>query len=112
MRNYSKLIIATIASAFLASTFTILAVNTLGNNQSATESSITTETIQNDNDFIRTSQTRAINTDFTSAAESTVNAVVSIKSFVTPRQRQAQNYFDPFEFFFGQIGRASVRDRV
>lgn len=45
--------------------------------------------------------------DFTEAAESTVNGVVSVKSFVTPTYRQQSgpsNFFnDPFfEFFFGQ----------
>lgn len=44
--------------------------------------------------------------DFTSAAESTVNGVVSVKSYATPRSysTQGNNMFnDPFfEFFFGQ----------
>lgn len=42
-------------------------------------------------------------TDFTSAAESTVNGVVSIKSYATPRGRSGmQGGYDPFyEFFFG-----------
>lgn len=46
--------------------------------------------------------------DFTTVAESTVNGVVSVKSYATPRVRQQQampgNPFnDPFfEFFFGQ----------
>lgn len=40
--------------------------------------------------------------DFTKAAESTINSVVSIKSFATPRQQQFYGGdFDPFEFFFG-----------
>lgn len=48
------------------------------------------------------------NTDFTKAAESSVNGVVSIKSFATPRySRQRQGGMSPFdndpffEFFFG-----------
>jgi Do/DeqQ family serine protease len=44
--------------------------------------------------------------DFTNAAESTVNGVVSVKSYATPRTRtmQGNNMFnDPFfDFFFGQ----------
>ena len=41
--------------------------------------------------------------DFTKAAESTINSVVSIKSFATPRQSQfyGGDFVDPFEFFFG-----------
>lgn len=55
--------------------------------------------------FIRTAQSNAFETDFTIAAEKTVNEVVCIKSFTTPRQRQYNNsgsdFFDPFEWFFG-----------
>lgn len=45
-----------------------------------------------------------VENDFTKAAESTINGVVSIKSFATPRAAQSpyQGYSDPFfEFFFG-----------
>lgn len=44
-------------------------------------------------------------TDFTKAAESTINGVVSIKSYATPRSYGYNNDFfnDPFfEYFFGQ----------
>jgi len=48
----------------------------------------------------------AENTDFTYAAEKTVNAVVHIKSIVKPSDnnrssRGNRGYIDPFEFFFG-----------
>ncbi|MDR0427303.1 MAG: Do family serine endopeptidase [Dysgonamonadaceae bacterium] len=47
--------------------------------------------------------TAAENTDFTLAAEQSVNAVVHIKSVAKPSQRRDnQRYFDPFEFFFGR----------
>lgn len=44
--------------------------------------------------------------DFTEAAENTINGVVSIKSFVTPRRNSfgfgdSNGFFDPWEFFFG-----------
>jgi len=50
--------------------------------------------------------TPAENTDFTYAAEQTVNAVVHIKSVVKPSDNSRSNrgnrgYIDPFEFFFG-----------
>jgi Do/DeqQ family serine protease len=53
----------------------------------------------------------AENTDFTFAAEQSVNAVVHIKSVVkpSPRSRRYQGYNDPFEFFdyfFGGGGNA------
>ena len=49
----------------------------------------------------------AENTDFTKAAEQSVNAVVHIKSVSnpSPSDGQAGQYFDPFEFFFGRGGR-------
>lgn len=58
-----------------------------------------------DPNFILTSSTPSFETDFTIAAEKTVNAVVCIKSYTT-RTRNAygnQGGYDPFfDFFFGQ----------
>lgn len=53
--------------------------------------------------FIRTAVTPSFETDFTKAAESTVNEVVCIKSFTVPRRRQQmmQDPFGMFDFFFG-----------
>ena len=58
--------------------------------------------------FLTVGQRQATNTDFTRAAESSINGVVSIKSFATPRQQRAYSnrgddfFNDPlFEFFFG-----------
>ena len=53
--------------------------------------------------FVRAAAHPAADNDFTAAAESTINGVVSIKSYATPRQQQMQGGFsDPFfEFFFG-----------
>ncbi len=58
--------------------------------------------------FLTVGQRQATNTDFTRAAESSINGVVSIKSFATPRQQRAysnrgDDFFDDpfFEFFFG-----------
>jgi len=50
--------------------------------------------------------TPAENTDFTYAAEQSVNAVVHIKSVVKPSENSRSNrgnrgYIDPFDFFFG-----------
>lgn len=51
--------------------------------------------------FVRTSSVAPQSVDFTQIAEKSVNAVVSIKSTITPKQskRQIQDPF--FEFFFG-----------
>lgn len=58
--------------------------------------------------FIRTAATPAFETDFTAAAEKTVNAVVCIKSFSTRQQSSyGQGGYDPFgmfDFFFGPQG--------
>jgi Do/DeqQ family serine protease len=56
----------------------------------------------------------AENTDFTFAAEQSVNAVVHIKSIVKPSQNnRGRQFIDPFEFFFGPFGGGggSVPDR-
>ena len=53
--------------------------------------------------FIRTAATSAFETDFTKAAEETVNEVVCIKSY-TARRQQSMGSYDPFgmfDFFFG-----------
>lgn len=60
-----------------------------------------------DHAFIRTAATPAFETDFTKAAEKTINSVVCIKSYVARSQNQFYDPFggmggiDPFEFFFG-----------
>lgn len=58
-----------------------------------------------DGNFIRTASTPPFETDFTQAAEKTVNAVVCIKSYTTQKQNPyGQGGYDPFgmfDFFFG-----------
>ena len=58
-----------------------------------------------DHNFIRTANTPAFETDFTTAAEKTVNEVVCIKSYTTRQQSYGGGGYDPFgmfDFFFGQ----------
>lgn len=59
--------------------------------------------------FIRTAASQAFETDFTNAAEKTVNAVVCIKSYSSRQQNPYGNQggYDPFgmfDFFFGNPG--------
>ncbi len=55
-----------------------------------------------DGQFIRTATSSAFETDFTKAAEKTVNEVVCIKSFTLPRRQQMMSDpFGMFDFFFG-----------
>ena len=60
---------------------------------------------ENAGSFVRTAASSLPDTsvDFTKAAENTINCVVSIKSFATPKMNQRSDFFnDPFfEFFFG-----------
>lgn len=65
--------------------------------------------------FIRTSSAPSFETDFTVAAENTVNEVVCIKSFATPKRNQYGNGgYDPFgmfDFFFGPQERQQRRQQ-
>ncbi len=57
------------------------------------------------------SATSSVPTDFTQAAESTINGVVSIKSYATPRSYRSQRRIDPFfDFFFGPSERSYNRE--
>lgn len=67
-----------------------------------------------DNHFIRTAVSPSFDTDFTVAAEKTVNAVVCIKSFSTRTQQGYGGGYDPFgmfEFFFGPQERQQPRQQ-
>lgn len=67
----------------------------------------TNHTQDNEPEFLTISRAPSFETDFTKAAESTVNSVVCIKSFVDRSQQyggQQGGYMDPFgmfDFFFG-----------
>ncbi|MBQ7941729.1 MAG: Do family serine endopeptidase [Muribaculaceae bacterium] len=89
MKTTGKLFLALLAAAVLGSTLTVVADNYYVRKE--------------DKNFIRTSnRIPSSNTDFTVAAENTINCVVSIKSYASAhRQYQGNRYFDPFEFFFG-----------
>ena len=66
----------------------------------ATPSAMSTEIATTESSAPRTTTSAPI--DFTKAAEATINRVVSIKSFATPRQSRMSEFNDPFfEFFFG-----------
>ncbi len=90
MNTTGKLFLALFGAAVLGSTLTVVASNYY--TQENTEKN-----------FIRTaSRVPNSNTDFTVAAENTINCVVSIKTYASVRQQYNGNrFFDPFEFFFG-----------
>ena len=66
-----------------------------------------------ENTFIRTARADAFDTDFTVAAEKTVNEVVCIKSFTSRKKQQyGGGDYDPFgmfDFFFGPQQRSQPR---
>ncbi len=67
--------------------------------------------------FIRTSNGASFDTDFTVAAENTVNTVVCIKSYTSQRQQQyggnggGYDPFGMFEYFFGPQQRQQPRQQ-
>lgn len=74
--------------------------------------------ISDNNSFIKVANTQAFETDFTSAAESTINSVVCIKNFATPQSGGNYGYggsgdpFGMFDFFFGPQQRQQEQPRT
>ncbi|MDE6018370.1 MAG: Do family serine endopeptidase [Muribaculaceae bacterium] len=92
-----KYLVAVTAAAVMIPAAAMVYNNTVTN---------TNHTENNQPEFITISRAPSFETDFTKAAESTVNSVVCIKSFVDRSQQYGgnQGYMDPFgmfDFFFG-----------
>lgn len=109
MKTNVKFALLLIGASMIGSATTLFATSALskkGNLVADTYISANADTPENN--FVKTAtRVAAIETDFTKAAESTINAVVSIKSFATPKRQQMSgaDFLDPFEFFFGQTPR-------
>lgn len=111
MKQNHKNLLTVAAVAVIASASTMVAMKATGFAASSPAAPFQADvTIDSPNHGIVPVASRGgVPTDFTQAAESTINGVVSIKSYVTPR-RQRNRYYgnqpdmfnDPFfEFFFG-----------
>ncbi len=106
MKTTGKLLLFAATTAMLSSAATAMIVKT-----SLRAPSDATELASDPSDpfggsVYKAARTTVPQTDFTKAAESTINGVVSIKSFATPQQRSQMGGFDPFfEYFFGSPGR-------
>jgi serine protease Do len=107
MKKSKKIAVLFVCASVLASTSTIFAA-TASKSTGITKDEFvpSKENSVDANNFVKTAAGNAsFNTDFTKAAESTINSVVSIKSYETPKQQQqifqGGDGFDPFEFFFG-----------
>ncbi|MDR1562503.1 MAG: trypsin-like peptidase domain-containing protein [Dysgonamonadaceae bacterium] len=111
-----KLFISFLSVSILSAFVAIGTYSYLNKNQSAVQSTINGGTVFNQAGFKLASYAEAAeNTDFTLAAEQSVNAVVHIKSIVKPSQNnRGRQMLDPFEFFFGNPfgSNSSPRQRV
>jgi len=102
MNKNSKLAILLVGASIVGSAATLMATTALKSAGVGGDEYIPSkETTVDKNGFVSASMHADLSKDFTSVAESTINSVVSIKSFATQRQQQMMDYWDPFEFFFG-----------
>lgn len=115
MKMYKKLALMACGVAFATSAFTMAAIGTAAS--AGVELPIVGNIADDINNAVYTPSdkghttpvsSRGAVTDFTEAADKAIHGVVSIKSYVTPRQRQMRGggfddfFNDPFfEFFFG-----------
>lgn len=111
MKSSSKIIMLAAATAVVSSAITAYAMKQAlfpaDEPQSFNELFAGSATAQGH--VTRVSQLPGNTSDFTRAAESTINGVVSIKSYATPRgysRQQGGGFFDDpfFEYFFGSPG--------
>lgn len=104
MKKNLKLAIMLVAASILGSAATMMATSELQKKGVITDTYVLTKESKTTSDgFVQTSSRPVdLSRDFTDVAESTINCVVSIKSYATPQQSMYQgDFFDPFEFFFG-----------
>ena len=106
MKKNSKIALMLVGASVLGSATTLMGESALRSAGYDVDTYIPNkEAVNMDDSFVRTASSRstamAAAVDFTGVAESTINSVVSIKSFETPKQQQYYQGIDPFEFFFG-----------
>lgn len=103
MKHSFKTAMLVVTASFMCSMTTSACTNT---NSKATieDTLIATDSSSIDTNLFTVSNRTVTPTDFTYAAEQTINGVVSIKSYATPRTSRYSNdaFSDPFfDFFFG-----------
>lgn len=109
MKFYTKVAVLAGGVAMMSSALTAVAINGFRSSNSSTDMAdiaLDGRKGNSGNGFLTVSGAATPPTDFTHAAESTINGVVSIKNYATPRNQQGygpqQRGYDPFyEFFFG-----------
>ena len=118
MNIYTKIGIMACGVAVVSSAATAFAISKLNNNGSSSLFMAPEATEMRAGGLYTVSNLASTPpTDFTHAAESTINGVVSIKSYATPKGYYGQqgggnyNYIDPFEFFFGSPRQQTPRQQ-
>ena len=106
MKKNSKIALMLVGASLLGSATTLVGESALRSAGYDVDTYIPNkESASMDDSFVRTASSRSAamssGIDFTVVAENTINSVVSIKSFETPKQQQYYQGMDPFEFFFG-----------
>lgn len=108
MNLYSKIALMACGVAMVSSAMTVVAVNTFSDKHDSSAVLATSGTLDSGGRLYTVAHGVTPPTDFTHAAESTINGVVSIKSYATPRGGYGNGYqstpFDMFDFFFGSPG--------
>lgn len=106
MNINTKISLFAFGAAVLGSATTLFALRTSPESGLNTDQQIIAKNTTGGNGkFITVAEHSAVETDFTKAAESTINGVVSIKSYAVPKGYSSSGnpFSDPFfEFFFGQ----------
>lgn len=105
MNINAKISLLAFGAAVLGSAATLFAVKSNDSSKFFADAEIVSAAKQDKGQFLTVAEHSAVETDFTKAAESTINGVVSIKSYAVPKGYASQNggFSDPFfEFFFGQ----------
>ncbi len=114
MKRNLKLVLMLVASSVLGSAATMMATSELERKGIISDTYVMSQESAPASEGRAPAVTRPVDMsrDFTDVAESTINCVVSIKSYATPRQNYyGGDYFDPFEFFFGPGYGGSQRGR-
>ena len=114
MKRNLKLVLMLVASSVLGSAATMMATSELERKGIISDTYVMSQESAPASEGRAPAVTRTVDMsrDFTDVAESTINCVVSIKSYATPRQNYyGGDYFDPFEFFFGPGYGGSQRGR-
>jgi Do/DeqQ family serine protease len=107
MKKNKQLVLMLLGASIIGSATTLMATTAMesaGVKMDNFIPAVVSHTTGNSGSVTQVTRLTEHNTDFTVVAENTINTVVSITSYATPRQQQywgGDDFFDPFDFFFG-----------